>query len=72
MMKSILVIVVLVIVGQITIDAKQNGAKKNHQSYRCEKKANGRVVCFCGKNRVQFDRLKGERCVNGQVIQRNR
>ncbi|CAF3816296.1 unnamed protein product, partial [Rotaria magnacalcarata] len=37
---------------------------------RCQKQKNGQRLCFCGKTNTVFDRLKGERCINGQVIKK--
>jgi hypothetical protein len=62
-------LVILTIVSHAETKVKQILSAKNVGSRRCEKPKNGQHICFCGKNKVTFDRLKGERCINGKVVQ---
>ncbi|CAF0995129.1 unnamed protein product [Adineta steineri] len=39
--------------------------------HRCTKRQNGQQLCFCGKNKRIFDLLKGDRCVNGQIVRKS-
>lgn len=65
----VLLFVILAIDCQPNTTVKQILSAKNSGFRRCQKPKNGQHLCFCGKNRVVFDRLTGERCINGKVVQ---
>jgi hypothetical protein len=71
---SIRTVVLLFIIVTIKCYAetttKQTTSTKNVGLRRCQKPTNGQHICFCGQNKVKFDRLKGEKCINGQVVQK--
>jgi hypothetical protein len=58
----------LTIICHAETTTKQTTSVKNIGSRQCQKPKNGQHLCFCGKNKVIFDRLKGERCINEQVV----
>ncbi|CAF1500718.1 unnamed protein product, partial [Didymodactylos carnosus] len=35
----------------------------------CQKQKDGQYLCFCGKKKLIYDRLKGQKCINGQIVQ---
>jgi len=71
---SIGVVVFLFLILRIICNAetttKQTISAKNLGFRRCQKPKDGQQKCFCGKNKVLYDRLKGEKCVNGQIVQK--
>jgi hypothetical protein len=66
-MKSITFGIVVLLVVTLSITCYAETTTKNSNLRRCRKPNNGQHICFCGKN-LMFDRLKGEQCINGQVI----
>jgi hypothetical protein len=66
---SIGIVVLLLVILTIICHAQTVPAKKLG-SGRCQKPKNGQHLCFCGKNKTLFDRLQGEKCINGQVVQK--
>ncbi len=63
----VLLLVNLTIICQAETTTKPTTTAKNQTLSRCQKPNDGQHICFCGKNRVAFDRLKGEKCVKGIV-----
>jgi hypothetical protein len=66
----VLLLVILTIICDGETTTKQTIPAKNLGVRRCQKPKNGQHMCFCGKNKVLFDRLKGDRCINGQIVQK--
>jgi hypothetical protein len=60
------IIVLLLISLSIICYADKTTKSTNSNTRRCKKPSNGRHMCYCGKNQL-FDRLKGEKCINGRV-----
>jgi len=75
-MRSISVEIVVLFLGILVIichaetTTKQTLSAKNIRSRRCQKPKNGQHICFCGKNKITYDRLQGEICIKGQVVQK--
>ncbi|CAF1303922.1 unnamed protein product [Adineta steineri] len=65
----ILFLGILIIVCQSQTTKKSKVSSQNTSSRRCQKPKNGQHICFCGKNKTEFDRLKGEKCVLGKIVQ---
>ncbi|CAF3519838.1 unnamed protein product [Adineta steineri] len=65
----ILFLGILIIVCQSQTTKKSKVSAQNTSSRRCQKPKNGQHICFCGKNKTEFDRLKGEKCVLGKIVQ---
>ena len=60
--------ILTIICGADTTIKQATSAKKYRR--RCQKANNGQHLCFCGPQRVTFDLLKGEKCVNGKVVRK--
>ncbi|UJR20655.1 hypothetical protein I4U23_023777 [Adineta vaga] len=65
---ALLVVAIFAIICQAETTPKSSISVKNKSNRRCQKPKDGEHICFCGKNKVKFDRLKGKRCVNGVVV----
>lgn len=73
-MKSISIrnIVLLLTIVTINCYAETTTITAKNLGFRhCQKQKNGQNICFCGKNKVIFDHLKDERCINGKLIQKS-
>ncbi len=62
--------IVILLVILMIIHHAETSSVKDQSFRRCQKSNNGQHVFFCGENSVVFNRLKGERCINGQVVQK--
>ncbi|CAF0876802.1 unnamed protein product [Rotaria sp. Silwood1] len=66
----VLLLPIVTIISYTETTTKQTTLPQNTGFRSCQKPKNGQHLCFCGKNNVQYDRLKRERCVKGQVIKK--
>ncbi|CAF3602122.1 unnamed protein product [Rotaria sordida] len=66
----VLVLAIVTIISHTETTIKRSKFSQNIGFRSCQKPKNGQHICFCGKNNVTFDRLKGERCNKGQVIKK--
>lgn len=75
-MRAISIEIIFFILATVTIishtetTTKRAVSTSNTGFRRCQKPKNGQQLCICGKNKMSFDRLKGERCINGQVVRK--
>ncbi|CAF4661631.1 unnamed protein product, partial [Rotaria sp. Silwood2] len=71
---SIEIVVLLLAISTITSHTdttnKRRISAKNVGCRRCQKPNIDQPLCFCGKNNVMFNCLKGDRCINGEVVPR--
>ncbi|CAF3419427.1 unnamed protein product, partial [Rotaria sp. Silwood2] len=71
---SIEIVVLLLAISTITSHTdttnKRPISAKNVGCRRCQKPNIDQPLCFCGKNNVMFNCLKGDRCINGEVVPR--
>jgi hypothetical protein len=56
---------VLTIISHAHTTSDKNTARRG-----CQSPKNGQELCFCGKDRVMFDRLIGDRCIKGEVVRK--
>ena len=64
------VILFLVILQVSTQSGKANNKKVSNKRVKiqCQPPSKGQHLCYCGQARVPFDRIKGEKCVDGTVV----
>lgn len=67
-----LLLTILVIKCQAKRPTRPIISSNNFGSRLCQEPENGQHICFCGDNKLRYNRLNGEKCINGRVISRNR
>ncbi|CAF3425625.1 unnamed protein product [Rotaria socialis] len=67
---TVLLLFIVTIISHTETTTKRTTSAQKLGFRRCQKQKNGQRLCFCGKTNTVFDRLKGERCINGQVIKK--
>ncbi|CAF0794597.1 unnamed protein product [Adineta ricciae] len=67
-LSLILIFSICVNLCQAETTTKRPVQAKNKITRRCQRPQNGQHICFCGKNKQIYDRMKGEKCFNGTVI----
>lgn len=65
----VLFLVILKISCQAETTIKSTLSAKNPGRPPCHKQKNGQLLCFCGKDKVEFNPFAGQRCRDEKVVQ---
>jgi hypothetical protein len=70
-MRVISIEIIVLFLATLTILSQCETATKTIRRHRCQKPKNGQHLCYCGKNKLTFDRLKGEKCVKDKIVRKD-
>lgn len=75
-MKSVSIGITILLLTILKINCQDNISRKilsprDLGYYRCQKSKSHVQLCFCGKNKVVFNPLTGNKCVDGQIVRKS-